>query len=75
MGWALRNQPASVEGLGPSWQGCWAESERATSSRNSKTSHGCPEQELMSGLERGVTTVAGVSGTGEERVWLQQEEE
>ena len=29
----------------------------------------------MSGLERGVTTVAGVSGTGEERVWLQQEEE
>ena len=72
---ALRKQPVSEGGLGPSRQGWWTESERATSSRNSKTSHGCPEQELMSGLERGVTTVAGVSGTGEERVWLQQEEE
>ena len=74
MGWALRNQPASEGGLGPSWQDCWTELERATS-RNGKPLHGCPEQELMSGLERGVTTVAGVSGTGEERVWLQQEEE
>ena len=75
MKWALRNQPASVEGLGPSWQGCWAESERATSSRNSKPFHGCPEQELMSSVGGWVVTVAGASGTGEEWVWLQQEEE
>lgn len=70
MGWALRNQPASEGGLGPSWQGCWTESERATSSRNSKPLHGCPEQQLMSGMEGVVTTVAGASGTGEEWVWL-----
>ena len=50
-------------------------SERATSSRNSKPLHGCPEQELMSSMEGAVNTVAGASGTGEEWVWLYQGEE